>query len=169
MISVNSSDTAVAMAHVFAQADIGDGDQLRTFCFDRPQRSLNNSIFCVSARGLFVFLFRNAEEQDSLQSEVLSGARLIGNLFYRQLENPGHACDRPALIDFLADKQRQNKIVCIQLCLADEISQSMGTPQAARTMHQSSHKSRLRAGKSVASAYATNAAHRTDTRDANEA
>ncbi len=31
MISVNPSDTAVAMAHVFAQADISDGDQIRAF------------------------------------------------------------------------------------------------------------------------------------------
>ena len=31
VIAVNARDAAVAVAHVFAQADIGDGDQLRTF------------------------------------------------------------------------------------------------------------------------------------------
>src|SRR5262245_40757164 len=50
----------------------------------------------------------------------------------------------------------------IQLRLADEISQGRGPPQTTRTMHQSSHKSRLRAGRSVASADATNESYETD-------
>ena len=96
---------------------------------------MNNSIFRVSAGGLFVFLFRNAEKQDSLQPEVLRGAGFIGNLLYRQLKNPGHAGNRPAAIQFFTDKQRKNEIVDAQLCLAYEISQGRGTPQAARAVH----------------------------------
>jgi hypothetical protein len=42
-------------------------------------------------------------------------------------------------IEFFAYEQRQNKIVDAQLRLADEISQTGGTPQTARAMHQSSH------------------------------
>jgi len=60
------------------------------------------------------------------------------------------------VIQFFTYKQRENEIVNAQLCLADEISQSVRAPQAARAMDQPSHKSRLRVGGSVASAHATN-------------
>jgi hypothetical protein len=51
------------------------------------------------------------------------------------------------LIQFFAHKQRQNKIVNGQMRFADEISQSRGTPQATRSVDQSSHSARLRAAK----------------------
>jgi hypothetical protein len=59
----------------------------------------------------------------------------IDNLLQRELKNPWHARDRPALLQFLAHEKRKNKIVRAQLCLADEISQGRGTPQTARPMH----------------------------------
>ena len=79
------------------------------------------------------------EKQDRLEPEVSSAARFIGNLFYRQLKNSRHTTNGPAFIQFFAYEQRQNKIMDTQLCFADEISQSGGTPQAPRAMHQSSH------------------------------
>ena len=75
------------------------------------------------------------EKQDRLEPEVSSTARFIGNLFYRQLKNSRHAANGPAFIQFFAYEQRQNKIMDTQLCFADEISQSGGTPQAPRAMH----------------------------------
>jgi hypoxanthine phosphoribosyltransferase len=135
------------MAHVLAQADVGDGDQIGAFRFDRPQRFLDNAIFCISTGGLFIFLFRNAEKQDSLYSKILSSTRFIGNLFHRQLKDSGHARDRPTVIQFFTYKQRENEIVNAQLCLADEISQSGRTPQAARAMQQSSHEASVRVAK----------------------
>ena len=79
------------------------------------------------------------EKQDRLEPEVSSTARFIGNLFYRQLKNSRHTANGPAFIQFFAYEQRQNKIMDAQLRFADEISQSGGTPQAPRAMHQSSH------------------------------
>jgi hypothetical protein len=89
----------------------------------------------------------NPEKQDRLESEILNAARFIGNLIYGQLKNSRHTGNGPTFIEFFAYEQRQNKIVDGQLCFADEISQSGGTPQAARPMHQSSHKLTLRVAK----------------------
>ena len=96
---------------------------------------------------MFVFVCWNPEKQDRLQAEVLSAARFIGNLVYGQLKNSRHTGNRPTFIKFFAHEQRQNKIVDGQLCFADEISQSGGTPQAPWPMHQSSHSATLRVAK----------------------
>src|SRR6266478_3918133 len=140
MVAVNTCDAAMAMAHVFAQANVGDCDQLRAFRLNSAQRFLNDSIFRISAAGLFVFMFWNSEQQDRLEAEIFSAARFIGNLFYGQLKNSRHTGNGPTFIQFFAYEQRQNKIVDTQLRLADKISQSWGTPQAPRAMYQSSHE-----------------------------
>jgi hypothetical protein len=123
------------VAHVFAQADVGDGNEIRTFCFDGPQRLLNNPVFGISGAGLFVFLFRNPKKKDGLQPEILNALCFIDNFLHGQLKNARHARDRPALFQFLTHEKWENKIVGSQLRLADKISQRRGTPQTARPMH----------------------------------
>jgi hypothetical protein len=78
-----------------------------------------------------------------LEPEILSPERFIDNLFHRQLKNSRHTGDRPALVQFFAHEERQNKIVDGQVRLTNKVSQGRGTPQATRSMHQFSHKSRL--------------------------
>jgi hypothetical protein len=88
---------------------------------------------------LFIFVRRNSEKQDRLQAEILSASRFIDHLFHWQLKNSRHTAHGPALVQFFADEQRQNKIVNGQMRFTDEVSQGRGTPQATRPMHQSSH------------------------------
>src|SRR5215510_6312800 len=140
MVAVNSGDTAMAVAHVFAKANVSDRDQVRTFRFDRQQRLLDDSVFTVGAACLLIFTRWNSEKQDRLQPEILSAAHFIENLLYRQLENSGHTRDRPAPVQFFAYEQRQNKIMNGQMCLTDEVPKGRGAPQATRTMNQSSHE-----------------------------
>src|SRR4029077_2813718 len=111
--------------------------------FDRSQRLLNDSGFCVSAARLVIFTRRNSEKQDRLQPEILSAAHFVDNFFYRQLKNSRHTADRAALFQFFAHEQRQNKVVNGQMRLTNEVSQGSGTPQATRSMNQSSHRARL--------------------------
>lgn len=96
---------------------------------------------------MFVLLLRDSKKQNGLKPQVLRGARVIGNLLYGYLENPWHAGNRPALLHFFTYKQRQNKIVSIQMYLAHKISQSRRTPQPTRTMHEFSHNATLRVAK----------------------
>src|SRR5215470_2321756 len=143
MVAVNSGDTAMAVAHVFAEANVGDRDQFRTFRFDCSEGFLNHSVFGVSAACVLIFLRWNSEKQNRLQPEVLSAARFIDNVLYRQLENAGHTRDRPALVQFFAYEQRQDKIMNGQMRLADEVPKGRGAPQATRTMNQSSHEAQI--------------------------
>jgi hypothetical protein len=59
------------------------------------------------------------------------------------LRNSRHTGDRLALLQFFAHEQRQNKVVNAQMGFTDQVPQSRGTPQATRSMHQSSHRARL--------------------------
>jgi hypothetical protein len=95
---------------------------------------LDDSVFGVSAAGLFIFLFWNPEKQNGLESHVLSGTRFVGNFLDRQLKHARHAGDWSTLLDFFTYKQRQNKIVNAQMRLAGEVSQRRRTPQPARTV-----------------------------------
>src|ERR1041384_1996618 len=134
MIAINSCDTAMAVAHVFAEENVSDRDQVRAFRFDRSQRSLNYAIFSISAACLFILVRWNPKKQDRLQADVLSLARFIDNLFHRQLKNSRHTGDRLASLPFFAHKQRQNKIVNVQVRLTNEVPQRRGTPQTTRPM-----------------------------------
>ena len=80
MISIDACDAAMPMAHVFAQANVGDCDQIGTSRFDGAQRFLNDAVFCVRAAGLFVLLVRNPEKKDRLEPQILGAERLVGNL-----------------------------------------------------------------------------------------
>src|SRR4029453_9752152 len=86
MISVDARYATMAVAHVFAQAYVGNGNERRTFCFDGSQRPLNNPVFGTRGAGLFVFLFRNAEKKDGLQPEILNALCFIDSLLQRELK-----------------------------------------------------------------------------------
>jgi hypothetical protein len=133
----------MAMAHVFAQAHIRDHDQLGTTGLDRTNGLLHDPAFRVGEGCLLVFFFRNAEEQDGLQSEIAAALCLLCDVPERELEYSRHAGDRFPGCDPLADKKRQNEVVRTKPCLADEISQAGAAPQAARPMNQFSHRPRL--------------------------
>ena len=49
-----ADDAAMAVAHVFAQADIGQHQQLRQILFQQPNRLLDDAVAGISARGLFI-------------------------------------------------------------------------------------------------------------------
>jgi hypothetical protein len=82
-----------------------------------------------------------------LKPQVLSGLRFIGSFLYRELKNPWHAGDRPALLHLFTYKQGQNEIVGVQVCFAHEVSQSRRTPQPTRTVHEFSHNATLSVAK----------------------
>ena len=79
MLAIDPCDAAVAVAHVFAQTDIGDGDEVWAFRFNRSQHFLNDPVFCVGAACLSVFFFRNTEKQHRLQPKILSALDFIDN------------------------------------------------------------------------------------------
>ena len=58
-------DTAMAVFHVFAQADIGKDQQLRKLPFQQANGALHDAIGSVGTRGAIIFGVRNTEQQYS--------------------------------------------------------------------------------------------------------
>ena len=52
MIAVHPGDAAVAVAHVFAEANIGDDEQLGAFGFDRADGLLHDAVIGIGAGSL---------------------------------------------------------------------------------------------------------------------
>ncbi len=157
MVAVDPSYAAVAVAHVFAQADIGDDEELGTFGLDCADRMLHDAIFGVSAGGGFILFVRDAEKKDGLQAGGLGAGGLRCDLAWRELIDPGHAADRAAGADFLVHEKRKDEIVRAEIGLAHEVAQGRGAPQTARAMNQFPHPARLRVTGLGAQAFERNA------------
>ena len=52
MVAVDPRDSAMAVAHVFAETDIGDDEQIGAFGLDRTNRLLHDAILGVGAGSL---------------------------------------------------------------------------------------------------------------------
>jgi len=123
MFAVDARDAAMPMAHVFAKTNIRDRDELGTFLFDCAQRFLNHAVLRVSAARLLIFFVGDSKKQNGLESCVPRGASLIDNFVDGELEDAGHARNRAAFVDLVADEKRENEIVRSQIGFADEIPQ----------------------------------------------
>ena len=123
MFAVDACYAAMPMAHVFAKTNIRDRDQLGALLFNRAQRFLNHAVLRVSAARLLIFFVGDSKKQNCLESCVPRGASLIDNFVDGELEDAGHARNRAAFVDLVADEKRENEIVRSQIGFADEIPQ----------------------------------------------
>ena len=128
LLAIHSCDAAVAMAHVFAQTNIRDHNQLGTTGFDCADRLLDDAVFRIRRCGLLVFLLWYAEEQNGLEPEIAGALRFVGYFRKRKLKNARHARDGLPRHHSFADKKRENEIVRAELRLANEISQAGAAP-----------------------------------------
>ncbi len=91
MVAVDPRDAAMAVAHVFAEADIRNDEQLGTFGLDRTNRFLHDAILGVGAGCLLVLFVRDAEEDDGLQTGG-GGERGLSGYFVRRKLRRRPAC-----------------------------------------------------------------------------
>lgn len=143
MVTIHPGNAAMAMTHVFAQANICDHDQLGAPGFDRTDRLLHDAVFRVGRTGQFVLVLRNTKEQNGLKAEIVGALRFRRRLCDGKLKNARHARDWLPPRHTFADKKRKHEIVRTELCFADEISQACALTQTARPMDQFSHAPRL--------------------------
>ena len=134
MFAIHARDAAVAMAHVFAQTNIRDHNQLGAAGLDRADGLRHDAVFRIRGCCLLVLLLRNAEEQNGLQPEIAGALRFIGCVRERELKNARHARDWLPRRQSFADKKGKNEVVRAELGFANEISQAGAVPQTARPM-----------------------------------
>ena len=143
MVAVDPGHATMAMAHVFAQANVGHDNELAAARFDRADGFLDDAVFGVGATGLFVFLPRNSKEQDRLKPQVLGAFCFVRDFAGRELKNAGHAANRLPAAQFFADEKGEDEVVDGELRLANKIPHPGTAPETPRTMNELSHGLRL--------------------------
>ena len=90
-------DAAVAVRHIFAQADVGEDEQVRVVALEGADGALHDAVVGIRAGRLFVFAFRQAEQQhggDAERGDLLGfGAQGVN----RELGHAGQRRDRAPL------------------------------------------------------------------------
>ena len=82
MFAIHFRHAAMSVAHVFAETNIGDDDQLRAFRFDGADRFLNHSVFVVGRARSLILGRGNTEKQHGLKPEITGTLGLLGNFFW---------------------------------------------------------------------------------------
>ena len=118
---VAAHDAAMAVLHVFAQADIGDDEQLGQLLLQQPHGLLDDAVGGVGAGGFGVFAVGNAEQQHGRHAQLVRAGRLAQQFIRRKLEHAGHGGDGPAQLAARADEQRQDQLGDVQLRLPHQL------------------------------------------------
>jgi hypothetical protein len=130
----------VALAGVFAEAEVGDDDQLRGTFFNQPDGLLDNPVVVAADLACVVFFVGDAEDQDGWNFQADD---LIDNLVEPvegPLELAWHGLDLALEIGPMIDEQRVDQIFNPEVILADHVSQAW---QASEPSHADLGKGRL--------------------------
>ena len=84
---------AMAVAHVFAQADVGDDVEVWPAVLETAHGFLHDAVFGIRAGGLFILPRRDAEEDDGLEAVVHGLFHLFFQLAEGKLILAGHGRD----------------------------------------------------------------------------
>ena len=120
----------MAVAHVFAEADIGHDDQIRQFLFQQSHRLLHDAVAGVGAGGLFILGVGNAEEQDGGHSQGVRPPGFLGRLVGRELKDAGHGGDGLARLASAAGEKGQDQLGGVERGFAHEAAQGGRLAQA---------------------------------------
>src|ERR1051326_5678022 len=122
MLTIATSDPTMAMAGIFAQTNIGDQNQVRSVFFNLADGILDHPVRGISAAALFILRFRNAKENDSLDPGFVDALSNLGDFIRGVLPNAGHTRDFFPGLEFFAYEKRQDKVVPVKICFANEIA-----------------------------------------------
>ena len=154
MVAVHPGHAAMAVAHVFAKADIGDDDQLGALRLDRADRLLHDAVLRVSRRRLLVLLLRECQRAGRLAARVASALfRFVGGFFGAKAEKRP-ACWRSRVRSsiFSLTKSGRMKSCALRFVSRTRLRRRGGAPQTARAMNQFPHRAEAkRCAKGVAS------------------
>src|SRR4051812_11044546 len=101
MLAIDPRNTAMAVAHVFAQTNVGDDHEFGALSFDGAHSLLNDAVVIVSGGGALILFLRYAKKYDCLKSKRVGGCGFIGYFNGRKLEDTRHARDLPFRLQLL--------------------------------------------------------------------
>jgi acylphosphatase len=124
---------AVAVACVFAIADIGEDEQSGNFALDRTNRALNNAVLGGTTGSDFVLLIRNSEQDYAPDAERMDFAALVDNAIDGHLRVAGHGRYFAPHSFAFADKERKYELRRLEVGFANKIAHGLAGAQPAQT------------------------------------
>src|SRR2546421_5768677 len=134
---------AVAVARVFAEADVGDDEQVRHGVLHRAHGLLHDAVIGVGLGAARILLRRNTEEQYAGDAHAGGILAFLDQLIHGEAVLAGHGCDRLSHAAAVHDEQGIDEVVDRQRRLADEFAEQRFFAQAARAEHAVGHHSLL--------------------------
>ena len=125
-------DAAVAVRGVFAEADVGDDDQMRHLALDRADGALHRRVGVGGFRAGRILAVGQAEEQHAEDAICLRRRRFLDGFVDRQVEDARHGADLAPYATAFADEERQDEAVGRQPRLAHEAADRLAAAQAPR-------------------------------------
>src|ERR1700683_72864 len=135
-----ANHATMAMAGVFAHADVGDDQQFQIGVPNSVDGALNGSIVSPSLGALFIFFLRQAKQNNSGQAELFDFAAFFDEFIDRLLVDAGHGADFGAHIFAGADEHWGDKSGAAEARFANQAAESFGAPQSTRAMNRECHE-----------------------------
>jgi hypothetical protein len=140
-------DAAVAVAGVFAQADVGDEDEFLRGrgLLDGAQSLLHDAVFIPCAGALLVLGFGQAEEEQAAEAQSCRFFCFADGFIDGEVEDAGHGADGLAHGLAGADEQGVDQVAGLQSGFAHQGAQGLGAAQAAHARFRETHELNCRA------------------------
>jgi hypothetical protein len=124
----------MAMGCVFAQADIGDDDQLGQGTLQLAHGALDNAVLRISPGGAGVLGIRNTEQENRRHTEIVGTDGFPDEFIGGELVNTGHGTNLAAHLFSSDGEERQDQLIDAQACFGEEPSQGGSLAQPARAV-----------------------------------
>src|ERR1019366_3395948 len=134
------NDAAVAVIGVLTQTHVGHDQQVEFGAANRFDGALNGPAGGVGLAAASILLIRNAEQDNSRNTELLDFAALLEKLVHRLLRDARHRTDWIPHVLPGADKHRINETMRRKARLARQGSDSFAAPETARPRHGEIHR-----------------------------
>jgi hypothetical protein len=119
------------MAHKFAEADIGDHEEIGEGFFEGANRSLDDTVFGIGLGSDGVFDGGDSEEEDGVDAVGVSVGGLLEDGVFGELGDSWHTGDGSGGGDFFGDEEGEDEIVWGEMDFADEGAESWGGAESA--------------------------------------
>ena len=126
--------TAVAVIGVFAEAQVGDHQELGRDSPGDPDRLLDDAVIARGGRAACVFVLRDSEQEDRRDAQLGRFGDRFAEPVERELVLAGHRRDFTPEVLAVIDEKRIDQVVDGKTRFADQVAQSRMTAEAAWPM-----------------------------------
>src|SRR6185503_11095556 len=132
----------MAVRGVFAETRVSHDDQFRRRLANRSDRALDDSVFRISAGGLFVFRFGQTEEDDAADAHVVSSRDFFSDLVNGEVRDTRHRGNLAPHACTRTHEEWQYEILGREASLTHQRANGVSSTKSTRTLNHSIYRSR---------------------------